>query len=305
MSVRIACPLVVALLLALPVGAQEKSAEECFREANTIFIEGDYAKAVELYQRAVKEKEDFKEAWFNLGAAYGQIREYEKEMAAYRKAIALAPGYARAHYNLALALEDNNQLDEALASYQKTLEFEPLALDALVNMGILLSRLDRLGDAEAAYRRALEVDSGEADIHYNLGVVYSKQARKENGGEKRKEWLQKEVESYQKALERRPSFYKACYNLALAYHRLGDLDNEIAAYERALSIKRSYPEGLYNLAYAYEEKGDKGKAMEYWKQYLEIASRFESEAPFVDMAKRELKRLEEETGKSGSPAADE
>jgi len=282
--------------------AQEKTAEEYFRDANTAFMEGGYADAVGLYQKAILERDDFKEAWYNMGSAYGQLRKYEKEMNAYRKALELDETYARAHYNLALALEDSGKFDEALVEYELTLKYEPEALDAIVNMGILLSRLDRLEAAEKVYARALELDSGEADVYYNLGIVYSKRAKKAVEDLQRKKWLDLEVEAYVQALDRRPSFYKACYNLALAYNKLGQLDEEIAAYEKALTIKRSYPEGLYNLAYAWEEKGDLGKAVEYWKKYIEVAARYESEKPYVEMAEKELKRLEEAGRDKGPPA---
>lgn len=292
---------IAVLLLSTTVLAQEKTAEEYFRTANTVFMEGDYQKAVELYQKAVVEKTDFKEAWYNMGAAYGQLRKYSKEMNAYRKALELDDTYARAHYNLALALEDSGKFEEALTEYQAALKSEPEALDAVINMGILLSRMERLEEAEKAYLRALEIDDGEADVYYNLGIVYSKRAQKAD--EKTKAgWLKKEAEAYTMALDRRPTFYKACYNLALAHNKLGDLDSEIAAYERALTIKRTYPEGLYNLAYAWEEKGDRAKAAEYWRQYLEVASRFESEKPYVEMATKELKRLEDALKGENTPA---
>ncbi|MBM4371801.1 MAG: tetratricopeptide repeat protein, partial [Deltaproteobacteria bacterium] len=114
------------LFLAAPVAqAQEDlSPEESFRKANDLFVQGEYTEAVALYRAAIAGRQDFKEAWYNLGAAHGQLRQYDEEKAAYRKALELDPAYARAHYNLALALEDEGQAEEAVAEYRKTLEHE-------------------------------------------------------------------------------------------------------------------------------------------------------------------------------------
>jgi len=109
--------------------------------------------------------------------------------------------------------------------------------------------------------------------------------------------IQQEISEYKAALEKRPSFYKACYNLALAYHKIGDLPGEIKSLERAIELKSRYPEALYNLAYAYEENNQNDKAMEIWSRYSEVASHLESEKPFVEIAQKEIERL-----KKGSPS---
>ncbi len=283
----------VWLLLAAPYASaqEERSPEDNFRKANDLFVQGEYREAVGLYKVAIEQRDDFKEAWYNLGAAYGQLRQYDKEKDAYRKALVLDPTYARAHYNLALALEDEGQYEEAVAEYKRTLEHEPEALDSLVNLGILLARIERLDEAIETYRKALALSADVPDIHYNLGIAFGKKAEKAEDTADREALIRKEVEAYEAALQKRPSFYKASYNLALAWHKLGDLLKEIEALERSVELKSRYPEALYNLAYAYEEAGELTKALDGWGRYVEIASRLESEKPFVEVAQKEMARI--------------
>lgn len=295
LAISMACLLLSAASVAM---AQEKSADDLFREANEAFVEGRYEASVGLYQKTLEKESDRKEAWYNLGVAHGQLRQYDKEIESYRKALELDPVYPRAHYNLALALEDQGKSEEALQEYALALQGEPEALDALINQGILLSRLGKLDEALDSYGRAVDVDPGVAEVYYNIGVVYSKKAQQATDEAEKTQWLRKEVESYEKALEKRSTFYRACYNLALAYYRLGDTDKEIEAYERAITLRRSYPEVLFNLAYAYEEKGNLPKALETWRRYVEVASKVASEKDFQEVAEKEIKRLEELTRES-------
>ncbi len=286
------------LLASAPAFAQEeRSPEDNFRKANDLFVQSEYREAVGLYRTAIKQRPDFKEAWYNLGAAYGQLRQYDKEKDAYRKALELDPTYARAHYNLALALEDEGQYEDSVAAYRKTLEHEPEALDAMVNLGILLARMERLEEAVETYHKALALSADIPDIHYNLGIAYGKQAEKAGDEAARDALIRKEIAAYDAALERRPSFYKASYNLALAWHKLGDLPKEIEALERSVELKSRYPEALYNLAYAYEEASDLAKALDAWTRYAEVAARLESEKPFVEVAQKEMARIKAELEK--------
>jgi len=284
------------LFLAAPHAAaqEERSPEDNFRKANDLFVQGEYREAVSLYRTAIEQRDDFKEAWYNLGAAYGQLRQYDKEKDAYRKALELDPAYARAHYNMALALEDEGQYEGAVSEYKRTLESEPEALDALVNLGILLARMERLDEAVETYQAALAVSADVPDIHYNLGIAYGKKAEKaakDGNGAAREALIRNEVAAYEAALERRPSFYKACYNLALAWHKLGDLPKEIEALERSVELKSRYPEALYNLAYAYEEAGELARALDIWGRYVEVASRLDGEKPFVEVGQKEMARI--------------
>ena len=66
---------------------------------------------------------------------------------------------------------------------------------------------------------------------------------------------------YSRAFRKDPSFIYAIDNLALAYRKMGDLNNAIKYYNKSLSI---YPEGsfaLQNLAYAYTLNKDLQNAL--------------------------------------------
>jgi tetratricopeptide (TPR) repeat protein len=293
------------LLLSGNLFAQAGSPEDLFRKGNEYFASGRYGEATATYQDALALKPDFKEAWYNLGAAFGQMRLFDKEKEAYHKALAVDPGYSRAHYNLALALEDEGSYEEAANEYREVLKVQPDALDAYMNLGILLARQDRLDEAVKVYEDALKAITDLPELRFNLGVALGRLAEKATDPAQKVALTTREVESYTRAIELRASFYKAAYNMGLAWHRVGELDKEIAAYAKALDFKSRYPEALYNLAYAYEEKGELSKAADTWTRYLDAAAKLDGEKDYAELAAKERDRIQKKlaTQPASAPAA--
>ena len=60
--------------------------------------------------------------------------------------------------------------------------------------------------------------------------------------------LPEAIASYDRALRLDPSYYDACYNLALAATQLGNLTSALSAYESALAIRPDSSDARYNFA---------------------------------------------------------
>lgn len=288
------CFIATSLILIPSTGlAQaEPAPDELFKMGNESFNDGKVEKAIEFYQKCVEKRGDFKEAWYNLGIAYGRKKQFDKEIEAYQKAIKAKPEpYTKALYNLAIAHEDKGDDNKAIEYYNKVVKAEPKAVDARINLGILYAKTDRFEKAIDAYKKAIETDPEVTDAYFNLGIAYGKKAAKETDKEAKKGQIKKEIDAYSKATEKNAKNHKAWYNLAIAHNKLGQTKEEIAAYKKAIDAKSEYPQALFNLAYVYEAK-DKVKALEYWKKYLTVAESVPSEKKYVATAKKRVENLE-------------
>lgn len=294
----------LSLALAIPVvaSAGETAPDELFKQGNEAFNEGKIDEAITKYKTCVEKRANFKEAWYNLGIAYGRKKQFDQEIDAYKKALEADPKYTKALYNLAIAHEDKGNDDQAIEAYKKVLEAEPKAVDARINLGILYARKGKLERAVEVYMEAIGIDSEVADAHFNLGIAYGKQAAKQTDKALKDELIQKEMAAYQLAVEKNNKYHKAWYNLAIAHNKLGKVEEEIAAYVKAVEVKPEYPQALFNLAFAYEEKKDTANALKYWKQYLKVAEPLPSEKKFVATAKQQVERLEKAGGGDAAPA---
>ena len=142
-----------------------------------------------------------------------------------------------AHNNLGFALAGRGQVDEAIAHYQKALEIKPDYAEAHNNLGNALAGRGQVDEAIAHYRKALEIKPDYAEAHNNLGL---RPGRPRTG--RRGHRPLPEGPGNQARLRRGPLQPRHC---VLAGR--GQVDEAIAHYQKALEIKPDYAEAHYNL----------------------------------------------------------
>ena len=66
------------------------------------------------------------------------------------------------------------------------------------------------------------------------------------------------LRQYQKAIELKPDFYTAYYNMGTLYQAMNDLKKAVQAYRKALDLHPDYREAWYNLGMAleYNDEGE-------------------------------------------------
>ncbi len=137
---------------------------------------GQYARAVEAYQRALELQPDPGLA-YNLGVTAGQAGMWDTAIAAYDQVLALAPGSAEAAYNRAVALMRAGRLEEAAEAFAAYREARPDEYKAALNHGVTLYKLGRHEDAVDVYNYVLELQE-TAEAWDNLGLAYQELGEK-------------------------------------------------------------------------------------------------------------------------------
>src|ERR687898_936202 len=103
------------------IGASFLSVTPLERRANRAFRRGDFATAVELYEKLVEEKPLARNKAF-LGAALGAAERYEESVEASTQAIRDDPQYGLAYYNRALILQRMGKKSRAVKDLEKAQE---------------------------------------------------------------------------------------------------------------------------------------------------------------------------------------
>ena len=101
---------------------------------------------------------------------------------------------------------------------------------ALINQG-------KLQEAEAIYRNLIATGTKNHIVYGNLAAICGMQGR-----------FDELIELLKKALQLKPNYPDAHYNLGIALKEQGDLDAAIASYNTALQLKPNYPDAHANLA---------------------------------------------------------
>jgi tetratricopeptide (TPR) repeat protein len=97
--------------------------------------------------------------------------------------------------------------------------------------------------------------------------------------------------------EQRPAA-KALYELGTAAYNHGDFDEAIAAFTRAHDLDPA-PILLFNIAQAWRKKGENGKALFFYRQYVEADPKGENR----DRAQEHIRQLENELPPAAAPVA--
>ncbi len=126
----------VFLLFYTVVFAQQ---EIVFTEANDFYNKGEYNKAIELYQKVLKNKQHSAELYFNLANAYYKIQEIGQSVYYYEKALELSPLDKDIQNNYAFAKQNRIDVIEVvpegvLKRFYKKLMGYPVNLWAYVSI---------------------------------------------------------------------------------------------------------------------------------------------------------------------------
>jgi len=142
---------------------------------------GQYAKAIERYQRVIARDPSFVRAYDNLGLCYDALNQSDEAASQYRKAVELnrqlpAPDGWPA-LNLGKLLRTRGDVDEAETLFREALKYNPRFPQAHYQLGILLEHKGRIDEATSELTTAAELDPEYADPQYALMRIYQRQGR--------------------------------------------------------------------------------------------------------------------------------
>ena len=137
--------LAIAILFLTAPAALAQTATGSVREGNSLYLEGQYDKALKQYQAAQVESPADRRIMFNLGDAQYRLENHEEALSEYLRA---APGAdekigAQSHYNAGNALYRAGRLEDAIKQYLKALEIDPEEEDAKYNLEFVRREIRR------------------------------------------------------------------------------------------------------------------------------------------------------------------
>ncbi len=98
----------------------------------------------------------------------------------------------------------------------------PSLIDPKLSEGLRFHQTGKLNEAEAAYRSVLSKNPGDPDALHLLGVLTAQESNTEAG-----------ISLIKQAIQKRPKFAKAFFNLGRIFHENGNFQDAIFAYTKA------------------------------------------------------------------------
>jgi predicted O-linked N-acetylglucosamine transferase (SPINDLY family) len=197
-----------------------------YHHANALFDLGQYAAAIEGYDRVIALEERHAPAHSNRGLAHWRLRQHRAAIECYDRTLEIDPRNAQAHNFRGHALRDLEDYPAAIACYDAAIALDGDYAEAHNGRGSALAAQYFYGAALSSFDRAIAVKDDFAEAHLNRGNVLKELDRFEDA-----------LASYDQALAIDP-------NLAEAHYRRGDLQRQrgcpeaaLASYDRAASLK--------------------------------------------------------------------
>jgi tetratricopeptide (TPR) repeat protein len=112
-----------------------------FEEALLLDDQGDKKTAKVQYEKAVEEGDCIADAYCNVGIIEFQEGNYAKAIDCFTKALKNNPRHYEAHYNLANLYAEVGNFMLAKVHYQVAIELEPSFLNSYFNLGLALAMI--------------------------------------------------------------------------------------------------------------------------------------------------------------------
>lgn len=165
----------LVLLAACTSGPKKKSVAESrarshYQLALRLYQEDQVRPALQEMTRAVDLEPDNAVYRNTLGFVYFSLGEYERAREHYEKALRLDPAFTEVHLNLALVDSEEGNYTEAEAHYRRALADPsyPTPEKIYVNWGLTQQKRGDASGAEAMMRKALEMSPRYPRAHYEL-----------------------------------------------------------------------------------------------------------------------------------------
>lgn len=198
-----------------------EKAEPFFQKGLSLEREGQYSSAAELYQSAITEYPEYRDAYFQMGNLYEKLGLAEKARAQYKKVIELDPGYAQVYNNLGNVSGQLGELDAAIDAYTNAIRLDKSLASAHYNLGQAYVLKRDFTKAETELLTATELVPYESKYALALGMLYATQQKKNDA-----------IFYLEKSVQADGQNAPAHYQLAMAYKSIGKYDEAILSLEK-------------------------------------------------------------------------
>jgi Tfp pilus assembly protein PilF len=134
--------------------------------------QGQAAKAIDCYRRAIALDPTSARAHNNLGNAFLRQGKWNEAAEEFDQACQLAPDLAEAHTNRGIVFYQQKDLEKAAEEHRKAIQLDPQLVEARVNLGQVELTRHRPGAAADCYREVLRQRPGDVGALVGLGAAF-------------------------------------------------------------------------------------------------------------------------------------
>ncbi len=233
--------------------------DDYMKQGDMHFRQGQYAEAIEDYNKAIELDPNYTPGYNNRGLAKTNLEQYQEAIKDFDSAIQRDPNYVAAYFNRAIAKARLGQLTEAIEDFTKAIELDPNFAAGYNNRANAKQRLGQLTEAIEDYNKAIELDPNLVTSYNNRGLAKTKL-----------EQYQEAIENWNKTIELDPNFAAGYCNRGIAKAMLEQYAEAIEDYNKAIELDPNSAHAYFIRGVAKAELKQYSGAIEDYSMAIEI-----------------------------------
>ncbi len=180
------------------------------------------------------------EAHTCMGIVYAKQGRTDEAVQQWRQALVTSPDDALTLGNLGILLARQEDLPAAVELLEKAVGQATEWAEAHYALGTVFLRQERTYDAIRAFERAIECCTPYPEAHFNCGNAHALRGLNEDGSVDYYE-LDRAATAYKTAIQQRPGYAAALYNLGMVYQRTRSVEG-VRVWNQYLEATQEIPE---------------------------------------------------------------
>ena len=210
---------------------------------------GDFNSAIEVFNKAITIKRDFKHAFLNLAASYTMKDDDTSAMSIYTNLLKENPRDTRVLINMGNICLKQKKVKEAEGIFTTVVKLEPFNITARNILAVINIITGNFKNAIVELRECIRWNTNLPAIYNNLGIAYGVSGS-----------YDKAIKAFKITLKLSPNYVSAIKNLVTAFKCKNDILSAIEILEHYLAASEN-ADAREILADSYFENGEYRKAL--------------------------------------------
>ncbi len=215
----------------------------------------------------IDSKSKTSERWndYSTGLFYLYKKDFSKALEYFNRALKDREGRHRVYFHIADCYYQQSQFDKAIDNYQKAIGENSRFIDPYKMLFNIYTKLNNYNDAIDIYERLIKAQPDLVDVRYSLGLLYYNQIK---DYKRAKQHFQYIIDLSQRQTV--DLYYKeyAYYHLGFIYYLRRDMKNSIVCFKMAVDVNADNYSTVYILATLLMEQYRIEEAKKYCLHYL-------------------------------------
>ena len=234
----------------LEIHKSKQDLSAAMNAANAYMMSGAHREGIKAFENLLEDYPDNVDIRYRFAHNLREeVSDHEKAVIHFEKIIKTDPNHYPSYKALAEISEQNNDFLLAKSYYEKVVNLHPEEQGVYYKLGLITAGFyaEKPKLAAKYFKKAILQNPSNDDAYYRYGLLLNEHLHKNK----------KALNNFHKTLEINPKHSFANYDLALLYHKIGDLKNAAIYYENAWNINPELKTPENDIAFKYEESSEK------------------------------------------------